>query len=397
MDRGRLLLWFTLLSVAVCEQMRLRKRMENGYSEGNWPDLQAFHRIFMARKTSSTITDEELESSASESRARKINLEDSPLDARMLDLEEESESPFLRGQKRVPVRRGPLPRKAASWVKVALLAAIVGGLLAAVLVPVHHYLTRSWRFRLDSSDNIAISGMKNVTRAQVLEVMASDIDRNIFFVPLEQRQQQLEQVPWLQSASVMRLLPNRLNIVVEERTPAAFVEINSHIQLIDPSGVIMDLPANDNAKYSFPVIVGISDTDPLSTRAARMKIYSELIKELDSGGAHYSGDLSDVDLSDPDDVKATVTDPQGAVLVHLGSSNFLERFTTYVTHVQEWRTQFPKLESVDLRYEHQVIVNPDSASTESKPQSAAGEKAQTTNSEVQHTRKSSAKKAGKQT
>ncbi len=74
------------------------------------------------------------------------------------------------------------------------------------------------------------------------------------------------------------------------------------------------------------------------------------MQELDSSGAHYSGDLSDVDLSDPDDVKATVTDPHGAVLVHLGSSNFLERFKVYVTHVQEWRTQFQKLESVDLRY-----------------------------------------------
>jgi cell division protein FtsQ len=31
----------------------------------------------------------------------------------------------------------------------------------------------------------------------------------------------------------------------------------------------------------------------------------------------------------------------------------------YVAHVQEWRTQFQKLQSVDLRYEHQVIVNPD--------------------------------------
>ena len=40
--------------------------------------------------------------------------------------------------------------------------------------------------------------------------------------------------------------------------------------------------------------------------------------------------------------------------------NFLEHFKVYVAHVQEWRTQFQKLESVDLRYEHQVIVNPDS-------------------------------------
>ena len=315
----------------------------------------------MARKTSSTISDEELEVSANESETRKSRLEDSPLDARMLDLDDEAESPFLRGQKRVPVRRGALPRNAAGRVKILLRLVLIAVIAAAIVIPLHRYLTQSWRFRMDSSDDITVSGTENVSRAQVLEVMASDIDRNIFFVPLEQRKKQLEQLPWVQSASVMRLLPNRLNIVLKERTPAAFIEVDSRIQLIDANGVIMDLPANQNAKYSFPVIVGVSDSDPLSTRAARMKIYVQLIKELDSDGAHYSRDLSDVDLSDPDDVKATVTDPQGAVLVHLGSSDFLERFKTYVTHVQEWRAQFSKLESVDLRYQHQVIVNPDSA------------------------------------
>jgi cell division protein FtsQ len=47
------------------------------------------------------------------------------------------------------------------------------------------------------------------------------------------------------------------------------------------------------------------------------------------------------------------------VLVHLGSSNYLERYKIYVTHVQQWRQQFDKLESVDLRYDRQIIVNPD--------------------------------------
>jgi cell division protein FtsQ len=128
----------------------------------------------------------------------------------------------------------------------------------------------------------------------------------------------------------------------------------------------MELPANQS-RYSFPVIVGVSDNDPVSVRAARMKIYTRFMQELDSSGAHYSADISDVDLSDPDDVRATVTDPHGAVLVHLGSSNFLEHFQVYVTHVQEWRSQFQRLDSVDLRYDHQVIVNPDSAREMAKP------------------------------
>ena len=181
-------------------------------------------------------------------RCASRGFDESPLDARMLDLDDEAESPFLRGQKRVPVRRGALPRKAASRLKIALILILVLGSIALIGITLHQYATRSWRFRIDSSDNIQVSGNRNVSRSQVMEVMASDIDRNVFFVPLELRKKQLEQIPWVQSASVMRLLPNRLKIVVKERTPVAFVEINSHIELIDANGVIMDLPAEPAGK-----------------------------------------------------------------------------------------------------------------------------------------------------
>jgi cell division protein FtsQ len=49
----------------------------------------------------------------------------------------------------------------------------------------------------------------------------------------------------------------------------------------------------------------------------------------------------------------------GDVLVHLGSANYLQRYKVYVGHVREWRQQFQKLESVDLRYDNQIVVNPD--------------------------------------
>jgi cell division protein FtsQ len=315
----------------------------------------------MARKASFTIAEDELDGVAGESEARSRTYNESPLDARMLDLDDEAESPFLRGQKRVSVRRGPLPRKAASRLKVAFVLIALIACAGAIWFFAHQYATQSWRFRIDSSDNIAVSGARNVSRSQIMDVMAGDIDRNIFYVPLDVRKKQLEQIPWVQSASVARVLPNRLRIAITERTPVAFVQVNSRIELIDAQGVIMEQPAGPQPGYSFPVVIGMSDAEPLSTRAARMKIYVRLVKELDAGGAHYSRDLSDVDPTDPDDVKATVTDPQGAVLVHLGTSNFLERFELYVTHVQAWRAQFQNLQSVDLRYEHQVIVNPDAS------------------------------------
>jgi len=241
----------------------------------------------------------------------------------------------------------------------AALALVVLAVLGAAATALYGYGKHSWRFRIDSSDQIEVAGAQHVTRAQIMEVMGGDIGRNIFFVPLAQRQQELEHIPWVESASVMRFVPNRLRIEIHERTPVAFARIGSHISLIDGGGNLMELTPGPKHKYSFPVITGMNASEPLSTRAARMKNYNQLIEQLDTSGAHYSLDISEVDLSDAEDVKVLTADPSGGVVVHLGNGNYLQRYKIYVTHIEAWRQQFEKLDSVDLRFDGQIIVNPD--------------------------------------
>src|SRR5947207_9838838 len=288
--------------------------------------------------------------------------DDDEIERRAVDLDEAEDSPFLRAQKRVPPRRGPVTKKAASRIKLALIAGGIVLTLGGVGAGFYAYGSSSWRFRIDSSDNLEIAGIHNVSRAQVMEVFGADIGRNIFFVPLSERKKQLEEIAWVESATVMRLLPNRLGVNVVERIPLAFVRIGSKVSLIDAAGVAMDISGKGAHNYSFPVIVGMEANEPLSTRAARMKIYARVMNDLDGSGARYSEAISEVELNDPEDVKATVADAQGAVLLHLGDGDFLERYKIYLAHAQEWRQQFSKLDSVDLRYDRQVIVNPDSRS-----------------------------------
>jgi cell division protein FtsQ len=320
----------------------------------------------MARKESPTILQEELYPPGDERVRGQYSREERPQveldDARLVDLDVTEESPFLRGQKRVSARRSTLPKKAAYGLLWAAVVAATFGVASLVAAGLYHYGEHSWRFRVDSSDNIELTGAENVSKAQIMEVMGADIGRNIFFVPLAQQKAQLEQIPWVESASVMRFVPNRLKVEIHERTPVAFARVGPRITLIDAGGTLVDLPRNDlsrHHKYSFPVILGMNPGEPLSTRAPRMKAYEELVRQLDSGGARYSEDLSEVDLSDLEDLKVRVNDPAGDVLVHLGSSDYLKRYKIYVSHVQEWRQQFQKLESVNLRYDNQVVVNPD--------------------------------------
>ena len=277
------------------------------------------------------------------------------------DLDAENDDQFLRTEKRVAVRRSPLPKKTANRVKKTVIIASTCAVLGLAAWVTYKYGVQSWRFRLESSDNIEISGVQNASRAEVMDAFGGDISRNIFSVVLEERKRKLEEIPWVESATVMRLLPNRLAVTIRERTPVAFVHMGSKISLIDANGVVMGLPANKQARYSFPVIQGITDTEPLSSRAAVMKIYNRVISELDSdeGAARHSSELSEVDLSDPEDVKVTANDPAGTLAIHLGNTDFLARYKLYLAHIAEWRQSYPNIQSVDLRYEGQVVVNPD--------------------------------------
>src|SRR5712664_3152818 len=223
------------------------------------------------------------------------------------DPEAEAEPQFHRATKRVPVRKSPVTKKTAFRLRIVLVIATIVAVVGGVSFSLIHYGTTSWRFRIESSDNIETSGLKNVSRAQILEVLGADIGRNVFRIPLDDRKRQLEEIPWVRSATVMRLLPDKLRVQISERSPVAFVRIGSKVNLIDAGGVVMDMPRGQS-KYSFPVITGMADSDPLSTRAARMKIFASLTKDLDSSGGNYSKDLSEVELSDPEDVKITVED-----------------------------------------------------------------------------------------
>jgi cell division protein FtsQ len=198
---------------------------------------------------------------------------------------------------------------------------------------------------------------------------------------LAERKQELEKIPWVETVSVIRLWPNRLRVMVKERTPVAFIALGEHIELIDAQGVLMEIPTGVQSDYSFPVILGMNATEPLSTRAPRMRTFTRLMRELDGGDGgtqsktQYSRDVDEVDLSDPEDVKVLTKGGSGPILLHLGSENFLPRFMLFLSNVQKWEQERGKLESVDLRYGREVILNPDkhAAPPQPSPQAAKGD------------------------
>jgi cell division protein FtsQ len=87
-----------------------------------------------------------------------------------------------------------------------------------------------------------------------------------------------------------------------------------------------------------------------------MEIYQRFMKDLDGTGKGFSKSVSEVDVTDPEDVKALVATAGSEVLVHFGDEQFLGRYNEFEKHLPEWKQQYPKLASADMRYEGQIVL-----------------------------------------
>ena len=291
-----------------------------------------------------------------------------------LEMEDSGGDDELRPSART-APRGKWWRPASKTGRIFLLCgalAVLGGFTYLGLT-LRTYLERDARFRIAGAANIQATGLTQVSRADMLPIFGEDIGRNIFFVPLSERRKQLEQIPWVERATVMRVLPDQIRVSLVERQPVAFTRVGEQIGLVDANGVLLSMPAAAMAQhhYSFPVITGIDPGDPAASRRARMAVYGRLMSELDSGGQRFSQQISEIDLTDPEDARVLMPEQGTDILAHFGQDRFVERYQRYKAHIAEWRRQYPNLAAVDLRYDQQVVLQMASGKQASQPEPGA--------------------------
>jgi len=247
------------------------------------------------------------------------------------------------------------PRRSAGRRLRKIVLVCLGVALPAVAAGfVARFALNDAQFRMAP---VHLQGEKYLAAAEVEEVFAADKDQNLLRLPLERRRRQIEQIPWVRSATVRRIFPNQVSVTVSERVPVAFLAKDDGISLVDEDGVVLDAPKD--AAFRFPVVHGLNENEPPAARREKMQLFAALMKDLQRGGVQGNDTISEVDLQDPQDARVVLSDSSGAVLVHLGRENFLARYLIYLSHIEEWQQKFPNLQSIDLRYEGQVVINAD--------------------------------------
>src|SRR5579875_1052723 len=107
------------------------------------------------------------------------------------------------------------PKRLSQWhrLRVSVLGTVGGriigasvvvlvlGIAVAALVAARRSLLHDPRFAVATSADIQVTGNRHLTRAQVLSVFGADLERNIFRIPLAQRKDDLERLPWVAHAT----------------------------------------------------------------------------------------------------------------------------------------------------------------------------------------------------
>lgn len=246
-------------------------------------------------------------------------------------------------------RRFLTPRLIGTFVTaVVILSAVLFGLHL-----IEQFLVTDPRFALggpDDDSSLQITGAAHASRAAIAKIFADDEGVSVYLIPLAERRDAVRDVAWVREASVARVWPNRVIVRVQERTPVAFIRTNaSRFGLIDNDGVILPTASD---RFKLPVLTGVRAADPVAKRRQGVQRMLRLTADLGDATAK----ISEIDVSDGDNLKVSQPYDGRFLTLLLGDRNFKARYGNFLSHYSQIQQRLPGAAVLDLRLEDRITV-----------------------------------------
>ncbi|HLK68198.1 MAG TPA: FtsQ-type POTRA domain-containing protein [Bryobacteraceae bacterium] len=248
-------------------------------------------------------------------------------------------------------RKAPPKFRWRVWLGVIVFTAVfVSSAMAGLKVRLFALTDPQFVLSRDHKDALTILGMNYTSRTKVLRVFSSDFGHSVFSVPLGERRRRLLAIDWVEDASVSRIWPDRLVVRIKERTPVAFVFFNSGVLLIDSKGILLDPPPQ--SQFTFPVLSGVKEDETDEQRRERVACMARVQEDL----GYLAKDLSEVDASDPDNIRIVAQVEQRAVELIMGDNNFGRRYQNFLNHYPDILKHSPNAKRFDLRLDDRITA-----------------------------------------
>ena len=243
-------------------------------------------------------------------------------------------------------------------------------LLVICLLSVLVYAYTSDKFNLRT---VTIHGCKASNPKTLESVVRKNFPANVLRIDLHQLKSRLEKEPWVKHVEIRRILPSDIIIYVQERTPSAVVEFRNELMIADQDGIMLDRYDPKYGKLDVPVFKGVRGQDAEDYRlyqaenSERIRQGLQMLAEIEAGSPQESKRISEVDISDPENLKVLLVDDTAEVF--LGEKDYQKRFSALMENMKQYqdlKNQYSEIESIDLRVEDKIIYTPRRTSTGNK-------------------------------
>jgi cell division protein FtsQ len=240
------------------------------------------------------------------------------------------------------------PRRPIQWRwltgAAVLVVSTVGGVLAA-----GHWMLTTPRFSVVA---VEVRGASRVPPQRILEVSGIVHGTNVWRIDPHQVRARLEALPEIRRADIVRELPNRVSIVVEERRPFTLVHA-ARLHWLDEEGRLLGEESHAVAT-DVPVISGLSEDELATMRTApgpRARAAITLIRALLRTGSALASEISEIDMSRSEGPVLYTVD---GVEVRLGTEEWEERLARLEGVLAQ--VAIGDVQGVDLRFRDQVVL-----------------------------------------
>ena len=258
-------------------------------------------------------------------------------------------SAFVGGQRLNRVRR----RRARTRKYLGrVLPLVVAAALAATVVGfVARWLLTSPRFAVTRVDVI---GTTRVSTDRIAEAAAVPSGVSLFRVDPAAVIARVEAIPEIRRADVVRTLPDRVAIVVEERKPFTLVHADG-LHWIDEDGRVLGEERQAVAP-DVPVISGLTEADVAAMRTApnpKIQAGLALIRTLLRQKSTLAAGISEIDVGRSDGPVLFTVD---GVEVRLGNEGWEDRLARLEGVLGQVAAQDRRISMVDLRFRDRVVL-----------------------------------------
>jgi cell division protein FtsQ len=174
---------------------------------------------------------------------------------------------------------------------------------------------------------IQVQGTSKVSADDVQSLVRKEVEKiGVWKADLQGINARLEQLPWVRTAVVSRVLPDGIRVRITERVPRAVVRTASgRFRWVDDDAVLLgEMLPTDQIPAFF--LRGLNEEDPEGARQEnreRVAKFLELQKDWDAAG--LSERVSEVNLIDIRDIRAQLAGDNSQIEVRLGSQDHAKR------------------------------------------------------------------------